>query len=318
MKFDVAKTSRRSTRSPIELRAHDLDKVRHAHLRAPARPSHIQAVRVVCARGVPRAARGASVDRRRPRQFSATKRRYSSAEPGRAKPNAHLVVPRTPLARPGDVPSGRKGRCIGKLSLAAGGHARRQAGLTADSIATVHRDLVAVTTTAPDELRKAVAQAFVHDLRVERKDLILSTFRVLSGLDQAVCTVTSVGGPDLSVYAHPCLVFLGQPSSSAVRFTVTAARRDGLQPGANRASERDKRGTPSDQLFCNQVSRISRQRGLPTVDACSHAPLPTVALLELASSAARARVIPADLGHARPTETVGQLSDRDPCAPRRQ
>ncbi len=63
--------------------------------------------------------------------------------------------------------------------------------LTADSIAAVHRDLIAVTTTAPDHLRKQVAEAFVHDLRVERKGLILPTFRVLPGLDQAVRTMTT-------------------------------------------------------------------------------------------------------------------------------
>jgi site-specific DNA recombinase len=56
---------------------------------------------------------------------------------------------------------------------------------TVECIEAVHRELVTVTATAPDELRKAVAQAFVHELRVERKDLILPTFRVLPGLPAA-------------------------------------------------------------------------------------------------------------------------------------
>jgi site-specific DNA recombinase len=68
--------------------------------------------------------------------------------------------------------------------------------MTNHTIAAVHRDLVSVTTTAPDELRKAVAQAFVHDLRVERKDLIVPTFRVLHDLDAAVRTMTTKVGAD--------------------------------------------------------------------------------------------------------------------------
>jgi site-specific DNA recombinase len=53
---------------------------------------------------------------------------------------------------------------------------------TVECITAVHRELVTVTATAPDELRKAVAQAFVHEVRVERKDLVLPTYRLLPGL----------------------------------------------------------------------------------------------------------------------------------------
>jgi hypothetical protein len=65
-----------------------------------------------------------------------------------------------------------------------------------ECIEAVHHELVAVTATAPDELRKAVAQAFVHEVRVEREDLVLPTYRLLPGLpdfatgDDAVRTMT--------------------------------------------------------------------------------------------------------------------------------
>lgn len=71
--------------------------------------------------------------------------------------------------------------------LLADAEAEQHAGALPDveTIAAVHEELVVVSKGGPLELRKAVAQAFVHELRVERKDLILPTFRVLPGLPAA-------------------------------------------------------------------------------------------------------------------------------------
>ena len=46
-------------------------------------------------------------------------------------------------------------------------------------VAELHAELRSVAESAPDELRKAVTQAFVHELLVEERCRILSTFRAL-------------------------------------------------------------------------------------------------------------------------------------------
>lgn len=90
----------------------------------------------------------------------------------------------------------------------------------------------------PLELRKAVAQAFVHELRVKRKDLILPTFRVLPGLpiaaesgESPVRTMTgSVGlteqNKNLVLAVDAPLVRLSQRHGKVRRDGYSATRRD--------------------------------------------------------------------------------------------
>ncbi|MDQ1439362.1 MAG: site-specific recombinase [Acidimicrobiaceae bacterium] len=51
-----------------------------------------------------------------------------------------------------------------------------------EQLSALHAELRALIESAPDEVRKMVAQAFVHELVVGHRQRILSTFRALAGL----------------------------------------------------------------------------------------------------------------------------------------
>ncbi|MEA3077262.1 MAG: site-specific recombinase, partial [Actinomycetota bacterium] len=64
------------------------------------------------------------------------------------------------------------------------------------AVRTVRDDLRDAAKQAPDPIRKAVAQAFVHELRVQAGNVVLPTFRVLPRLpDHTPCGTDHAHGP---------------------------------------------------------------------------------------------------------------------------
>jgi site-specific DNA recombinase len=70
-----------------------------------------------------------------------------------------------------------------------------EAPVTDEAVSAIYQELCAVSQAAPDPIRKAVAQAFVHELNVRGRDCIEPTFRLLPGLPDLSCTAVPEGGP---------------------------------------------------------------------------------------------------------------------------
>jgi hypothetical protein len=64
-----------------------------------------------------------------------------------------------------------------------------------EQLSALHAELRALIESAPGEIRKMVAQAFVHELVVEHRHRILSTFRALGGLPDPRNGADSDAGP---------------------------------------------------------------------------------------------------------------------------
>ena len=86
--------------------------------------------------------------------------------------------------------------------------------LSEEAVQAVHADLRTAAEHAPDTVRKAIAQAFVQELRVEDDHLVQPTFRVLPTVPAE--SLASGDGFD--------------PAGTGVRTMTTSVGAEGLEP----------------------------------------------------------------------------------------